>query len=384
MNETATLPGTAPVYHAMTASSWVWIALSLGIVAFFYLLRRGLRRKTREQNSSFLWLLYQYLNKPAQAIVIVIAASIMLQQLPFTTSLRDELWFNKAFSLLIIALVTWICIDIVYVCAEEVMRHLNIRAQDNRSARRIYTQVNFIRRLAVSSFLLIALASSLMVFDQIRSLGVSLMASAGVAGIILGFAAQKTVGSFFTGLQIAITQPISIEDAVIVEGEWGVIEEINLSYVVVKLWDLRRMIVPINYFVEKPFQNWTRREAALLGAVMFYLDYTAPVAALRTELDRILSGTDLWNGAVKVVQVTDIREQVMEIRMLASADDAGKAFDLRCLIREKIMDFLVGNYPEALPKRRLDGEIPPDAPLNAGYIGRPGNGDGGRAGAQGV
>lgn len=345
----ATIAPTQPVHFVMTPASWLWIFIGLAVIAGFYAVRKNLQKKA-EEKSGFFILLYNHLKRPAEVTLVTTALFIIFQQFPVTVTLRDEVWFHKTYSLLIIALMTWICIELVFVGTEVITRRLNLNANaGSRQIRRIYTKVSFASRIAVAIFLLIGIASGLMMFDQIRSLGVSLIASAGVAGVVLGFAAQKTMGTFFTGLQIALTQPISIGDAVLVENEWGIIEEINLSYVVVKIWDLRRLVLPITYFVDKPFQNWTRTSADLLGTVMLYLDYTMPIEPIRSELDRILADTKLWNGNVKGVQVTDFRERTMEVRILVSADDAGRAWDLRCFIREKIMAFLTEHYPEKLP-----------------------------------
>jgi small-conductance mechanosensitive channel len=192
-----------------------------------------------------------------------------------------------------------------------------------------------------------------MSFESIRSVGVSVLTSAGIAGIIIGFSAQKAIGTLLAGIQIAFTQPIRLQDAVIVEGEWGWIEEITLTYVVIKVWDKRRLVVPSTYFIETPFQNWTKNSADLLGTVFLYTDYTVPVEKIREELDRLLETTPLWDKQAKVVQVTDATDRSMEIRILVSAKDSPTAFDLRVFIREKLIDFLKENYPESLPKSRV-------------------------------
>ena len=185
-----------------------------------------------------------------------------------------------------------------------------------------------------------------------RHVGTSILASAGIASVIIGFAAQRSLGTLVAGLQIAITQPIRIDDVVIVENEWGRIEEITLTYVVVRIWDLRRLVVPISYFLEKPFQNWTRVSAHLLGTVMLHVDYTVPLNVMREELDRILEQSKLWDHKVKVLQVTDTTDRTLELRALVSAGNASAAWDLRCEVREAMVDFLQRNYPECLPRTR--------------------------------
>jgi small-conductance mechanosensitive channel len=192
----------------------------------------------------------------------------------------------------------------------------------------------------------------LMTFPSARQIGASVFASAGIAGVIVGMAARSTFASLIAGLQVAITQPIRIDDAVVVEGEWGWVEEIESTYVVIRVWDLRRLIVPLNYFIEKPFQNWTRASAELIGAVFIYVDYTLPVDPVRKELERVLRESGLWNGKTCVLQVTDFTETTMQLRCLMSADSSAIAFDLRCLVRERMIKFLQDNYPQCLPTRR--------------------------------
>jgi small-conductance mechanosensitive channel len=196
------------------------------------------------------------------------------------------------------------------------------------------------------------LASMLMVFESVRQFGTAIIASAGVAGIIVGFAAQKSIATLLAGFQIAMTQPIRIDDVVIVENEWGRIEEITLTYVVVRIWDLRRLILPITYFIETPFQNWTRQSADILGTVFLHTDYNVPLDKLRSEFKRVLEASPLWDKKVCVLQVTDSNERTLEIRALASARDASAAWDLRCEVREKLVTYLQRNYPESLPRIR--------------------------------
>jgi hypothetical protein len=192
------------------------------------------------------------------------------------------------------------------------------------------------------------------VFEPVRQLGTSILASAGIAGIIIGFAAQRSIATLLAGLQIAVTQPIRLDDVVIVENEWGRIEDITLTYVTVRIWDERRLVVPIAYFIEQPFQNWTRTSADILGTVFLHVDYRAPLAAIRAELDRVLAESACWDGKVKVLQVTDAREHTLELRALASAADASLAWDLRCEIRERLITFLQTHHPDCLPRVRAE------------------------------
>jgi len=195
-----------------------------------------------------------------------------------------------------------------------------------------------------------------MTFPGVREYGVSLLASAGAAGLIVGLALQPVLKNLFAGIQVAMTQPIRIDDALLVEGEWGKVEEITSTYVVVRIWDLRRLILPLSYFIDHPFQNWTRESAELIGTVMLYVDYTVPVATVRQKAEEIARASPLWNGKVFNLAVTDLKERTMEIRILVSAGDSGRAFDLRCEMREKLMAFLQQDHPQVLP--RLRAELP--------------------------
>jgi len=259
-------------------------------------------------------------------------------------------------SLLLIAVVAFILFQVVNTAAEFVLSRYRINVSDNLRARSVYTQVVVLKKVAYTIISIVTMASMLMVFDSVRQFGASILASAGLAGIVVGFAAQRSIATLLAGFQIALTQPIRLDDVVIVENEWGRIEEITLTYVVVRLWDLRRLVVPITYFIEQPFQNWTRTSAAILGTVFLYVDYTVPIDSLRGELTRILKASNFWDGKVNVLQVSDAKEHTLELRALASAADASLAWDLRCEIREQLVGFMQRNYPESLPKLRASFE----------------------------
>ena len=219
-------------------------------------------------------------------------------------------------------------------------------------AKRAHTRVSVLNRVAIAVIVVITVGAMLMVFERVRAFGASLLASAGIAGVIIGFSSQRLLANLLAGFQIAISEPVRIGDVVIVEGDFGTIEEITLTYVVVRYWDLRRLILPISYFIEKPFQNWSRSSTELLGTVMLYLDYMAPIETLRQALKDIVSRSPLWDGRVVALQVTDTREQVIEVRCLVSATDSGKTFDLRCEVREQLIAFIKAFCPEALPRVR--------------------------------
>jgi small-conductance mechanosensitive channel len=233
------------------------------------------------------------------------------------------------------------------------LKQYNLEKEDNLRSRKVYTNVNILEKVIIFVIIIITVGLILLSFDGVRKIGYGLFASAGIAGIIIGLSAQKVVGALLAGIQIAITQPFRIDDAVVVEGEWGWIEEINLTYVVVRIWDKRRLVLPCTYFLEKPFQNWTRTNADIIGTVFLYTDYTIPFEALRGELDNILKNTSLWDGNVKVLQVTDSKESCVESRILVSAKNSPTCWDLRVLVREKMITFIQNNYPESLPKTRV-------------------------------
>ncbi|WP_319230282.1 mechanosensitive ion channel domain-containing protein [Draconibacterium orientale] len=262
-------------------------------------------------------------------------------------------FFKKAGSILLIVSIAWSLMAILRAFKKVILSKFDTSKEDNLRQRKFLTQFNIMESIIYFLIVLIAIGASLMLFEEVRQLGISLFASAGVAGIIIGFAAQKLIATVLAGLQIAITQPIRIDDVVVIENEWGRIEEITLTYVVVKIWDQRRLVVPSTYFFEKPFQNWTRTSAEILGTVFLYTDYHVSFDALRKELTRLLDSTPLWDKRVNVLQVTDAKEYGVEIRALVSAKDSPTAWDLRVFIREKMIEFIQKNYPESLPRTRV-------------------------------
>jgi small-conductance mechanosensitive channel len=282
--------------------------------------------------------------------LLAFAAALPLAHIPGS----EGLYVDRPLGIAVIASAAWLLVRFFSV-AEELLDHrFNIQVQDNLLARKARTQIDIIHRIVVFVVVVVAFAASLMLFDKVRQFGTSILASAGIAGIIVGLAAQRSLGNVLAGLQLAFSQPFRIDDVVIVEGEWGRIEEITLTYAVVKIWDERRLVLPISYFIEKPFQNWTRVSAELLGTVFLYVDYTVPVEPIRRRLKEILDGTPLWDKRVWNVQVTDASERTVELRALMSARDSSDAWDLRCLVREKLIEFLQQRYPEGLPRVRAE------------------------------
>ena len=253
----------------------------------------------------------------------------------------------------LIACFAWLIIIVFRKAKRLFLKRYDLSAEDNLDARKIFTQVNLFEKVIIFVIILFAIGFILLSFEGIKKIGYGIFASAGLAGIIIGLSAQKVVGALLAGIQIAITQPFRIDDAVLVENEWGWIEEINLTYVVVRLWDKRRLVLPSTYFLEKPFQNWTRTSADIIGSVFIYTDYHVSFDDLRQELTRLLNSTNLWDKKANVLQVTDSKESSVEIRILVSAKNSPTAWDLRVFIREKMIEFIQKKYPESLPKTRV-------------------------------
>jgi small-conductance mechanosensitive channel len=289
-----------------------------------------------------------------QTLRLAVPLLAILLLLPVLDLPSDWAWVTqRAFGILLIVSLAFLIIRGVHAVQNALLREHRLDVPDNYTARRIYTQISVIRKLIVAAVIVFGTAAILMMFDTVRQVGTSILASAGIAGIILGFAAQKTLGNLLAGVQIALSQPILIDDVVVVEGEFGRVEDITLTYVVVRTWDLRRLILPITYFIEKPFQNWSRKSDELLGTVFLYLDYQVPLGELRAELKRLVQGNPNWDGQVCGLQVTDTKENTIEVRALMSSVDASKGFDLRCQIREGLIEFLRSRYPQSLPRVRL-------------------------------
>ena len=257
---------------------------------------------------------------------------------------------------LLIALLTWLATSAVRGLAEGVIKLHPSDVADNLQARRVLTQTRVLSRTAIGVLLVAGLSFILMTFPGVRQLGASLLASAGVAGLVIGLAAKPVFSNLIAGLQIALSQPIRIDDVLVVTGEWGRVEEITGSYVVLRLWDERRLIVPLQWFIENPFQNWTRQSADILGTVMLWVDYTLPLEPLRAEAQRLCDASPDWDRRVCKVQVTDANERGMQLRVLVSSASSGQNFDLRCELREALIAFIARQHPDALPRLRAELE----------------------------
>lgn len=261
---------------------------------------------------------------------------------------------RTALSMLLIGTFAWLFTQAVLAAENLILCRYDVSSERDLQARRVSTQLTVLRKILISIIVIFAVASILMLFEPIRQFGTSILASAGVVGVVVGFAAQKTIGNLFAGLQIALTQPIRLGDAVIVEGEWGRIDEITLTYVVVALWDQRHLVLPISYFIEKPFQNWTRSSTEILGTVFLHTDYTIPVAEVREELFRLCRENPNWDGRVANLQVTAAKETTLELRATVSSADAAKNADLRCELREHLVAFIRTRHPHCLPHLRVE------------------------------
>jgi small-conductance mechanosensitive channel len=321
--------------------AWTWGGLLVGAILALLghtLLYRVLWRIARRSATVVDDALLRYTCAPTRTLLPLIAFSAGLDTLrPISRQLAV---LHQIVVIAVIAAVAWTVVGLIGAARAIVESRYRMDIEDNLAARRVRTQVELLQRIAVTAVGVVAIASALMSFPSVRQLGLSLFASAGVAGLVLGMAARPTLGNMIAGMQIAMSQPIRIDDVVVVENEFGRVEEITMTYVALRLWDERRLIVPLTYFIEKPFANWTRTGSSILATVYLRTDYRQDIEALRLELARIVAATDLWDGRVATLQVTDATEQSVELRALVSAGNSGAAWDLRCLVREQLVAFL--------------------------------------------
>lgn len=295
----------------------------------------------------------KHLRRPVALFIPLLLLNFSLTLMEMPPAFR--LPITKALEIALTITFALILVRLINVLEDYFYLKYDLNKENNLKERKIRTQLQFVRKFIVSLIILITAAIILLSFESMRKIGAGLLTGVGIGGIIIGFAAQKSLGNLLAGFQIAFTQPIRIDDVLIVEGEWGKVEEITLTYVVVNIWDQRRLILPITYFIEKPFQNWTRVSADLLGTVFLYLDYTVPIEPMRQELTKLLNENPLWDKRVNVVQVTDsTKDGAIEVRFLMSASNSSRAFDLRCYVREAMIAFIQNHYPESLPKKRLE------------------------------
>lgn len=296
--------------------------------------------------------LVEYGNRAGGLVVYLLLTQVILRNTP--ASLDGVTAMQHMNALFLISALTWLGVRCVQAIEHTIIELNPSDSPDNLQARRIQTQAKVLARSTMLMIILIGAGTALMTLPGLRQIGTSLLASAGVAGLVVGFAAKPVLGNLLAGMQIALTQPIRLEDVVIIQNEWGHIEEITGTYVVVRIWDQRRMIVPLQWFIEHPFQNWTRTTSDILGTVLIWTDYRLPVEQVREQAERICADAPEWDGRLCLTQVVDTSERAMHVRVLVSAADAAKLWDLRCRVREKLVDFIQRDYPECLPRLRAD------------------------------
>lgn len=336
---------------------WLWnvilfvVSLLLGFTISFLLSLFVKQRTGTEIRFRLGQSLLEQLTAPVSFLIPLLLFNNLLPLLQTERDIQAQV--VKATEISLIVGFAWLLIKLVRVFQDIVHHKVNINLKNNLRQRQIITQLIYIRRVVNFIILLLAVGAILLSFDTLRKIGTGLLTSVGIGGIIIGFAAQKSLSNLLAGFQIAFTQPIRIDDEVIVEGEFGRVEELTLTYVIVRIWDSRRMILPINYFLEKPFQNWTRTSAEILGTVFLYVDYSIPVDWLRQEFMNIINAHPLWDKRASGLVVTDLKQNVMEIRCLISCASSGDAFDLRCHIREHLVKRIAEVYPYCLPLTRF-------------------------------
>jgi len=331
------------------------VALALHAAVFTILDRSWLRRGANAQRS-----LVRHVRMPARVAVVALALDIAVASIEIHGTAGSA--SAHVLGVLLVGAVAWGLVGLTYVIEDVATSKFDLSVADNLRARRVHTQVQIFRRIAVAVVSFVALAIVLLSFRPIRTIGESLLASAGLAGLVIGLAARPAVTNLIAGIQIAFTQPIKVEDVVVVEGHWGRVEEITLTYVAIRVWDLRRLVVPISYFTSTPFENWTRSSSDILGWVHLQVDYKAPVGAIRERLYEILKASPRWDGKTWNLQVTSAGTETIELRALMSARDSSSSWDLQCEVREKLLEFLRTEHPEALPRLRIEAASPSRGP----------------------
>jgi small-conductance mechanosensitive channel len=341
--------------HNWFFAIFVFCAMLVVANVVHYILFRILRRKESISHPRG-WGLQKHLGKPARAIFFLTCLLMILPTIPDLPS-NFEAMLRQAFIMLLVVALGWFAIGCIYVLQAILLRRYDLNAENNIQARRVHTQFQLFRRMLITFVVIVDIGALLWTFNDPRiwHYGSGLLASAGIASLIVATAAKSTASNLFAGLQIAFTEPIRIDDVVVVQGEWGRVEEINSAYVIIKIWDLRRLVVPLNYFIENSFQNWTRQSSDILGTAFLYVDYSVPVEDLRKQLEAVVHPSPLWDNRVCGLQVTNLTDRSMELRCLVSSRNSSDNFDLRCLIREKMTAWIQENYPEAFPMTRFSG-----------------------------
>jgi len=354
-----------------TGGTWLWgagvlVGAALTGLLVHAILLYGIRRLLRHTAETRpLWnALDRWLPGPVRLLLPALFTFAALPEAGASLPEAVVLFLDGGLHLTLVAATAWLIVAALRAGEEVVATHYTLDTPDNLRARKIVTQVRILRRIATAVVGVLAVAAALLRYEPFRELGTGLLASAGIVGIVVGIAAQRTLSDLIAGIQIALTQPIRVDDVVIVEGEFGWVEEITLTYVVVRVWDRRRIVMPITHFIEKPFQNWTRTSSDLIGSVFLYVDHRTPVSAVREELRRVVEASEYWDGDACALHVTNTSERAVELRAIASAQSAPQLWELRCEIREALVEYLQNEHPEALP--RLRAHVEPERMGEAG------------------
>jgi small-conductance mechanosensitive channel len=342
------------IRHAWFAAIFLFCGVIVLSNLAHYVVFHVLRRKEKETKDPRWGSVQQYLSHPARAIFFITCLLIALPAVPQLPAGVQAL-IRQGLIMALVGALGWFAVGCVYVFQDTILRKYDLNAENNVQARRIHTQFQLFRRIFITFIVIVDIGALLWTFNDPRiwHYGSGLLASAGIASIIVATAAKSTVANLLAGLQIAMTEPIRIDDVVVVQGEWGRVEEINSAYVIIRLWDLRRLIVPLSYFIENSVQNWTRQSADIMGTAFLYVDYSIPVEALRQQLNSIVHASPLWDKKVCGLQVTNLTERSMELRCLVSSRNSSENFDLRCLVREQMTAWVQQNHPTAFPITRF-------------------------------
>lgn len=334
--------------------AWTWLLIvGLGIIWLILSLAQNLQNMldtiTRQTASPYDDIVAELCVRIGRGVLPIIIASTLIHAMAAHLG-NGSPWAGLA----VVGCIAWSLLQVVAMLDRLLLARMDLNSADNLAARRMATQVTVIKKIMYLVVAVLGLAAVLMQFEAVRQIGTSIFASVGLLSMVIGLAAQRTLSNLLAGIQIALTQPIRLDDVVVIDGEWGRIEEITLTYVVVGVWDQRRLIVPISQLIDKPFQNWTRNKADILGTVFLHCDYRVQVESLRTELQRLVENDARWDKRVANVQVTDANEHTVQIRALVSSADSSKNWDLRCAVREGLLMFLQKNQPDALPRLRVE------------------------------
>lgn len=362
----------------VAAETWMWlggmalIAIIAGILAHTILFAVMARLATNEDRK-LIRSIVERMAAPSRIMFPLLALQFVLGSSVAGVTVVSSV--VRVATVALIMSLTWAAIRGVSVLEDFITARHRLDVPDNYQARRVTTQVTVLGRMLIVVMLIVGIAASLMTFPQVRQVGASLLASAGIIGLVTGMAARPIVENLLAGIQIAFTEPIQLDDVVVIQKEWGRIEEVTPTYIVVRIWDDRRLVVPLSYFITNPIENWTRRTANVLGTVTVHADYTAPVPVIRAELERILNESPLWDRRAWALQVTGNTANTVELRALMSARDGSQLFDLRCQVREKLIDFIQREFRTSLPRTRTEfrvsepGLIAGDPNATAGHPG---------------